>query len=214
MVMEKESLSTYNHAAEVIKDAILQGQYEALKSENRIQLSVYFGIGKYVSSHSRKEKWGAGALAAISGRLRKILPGLRGFSAENLKKMRQFYEEWSELEAKTETALLERNANSVFANTELRQEVIDIHHAMVMPNTADFPAMDFLAVPFTRHLRILDKVKSRQERCCYIRRCAQEHLSVDSLIRLIQEGAGLRQKEIPNNFSLTTDDKKNARKVA
>ena len=49
--MEQSQLSpsTYNHAAEVIKTAILQGQYEALKGENRIQLAVYFGIGKYVS---------------------------------------------------------------------------------------------------------------------------------------------------------------------
>ena len=51
MTMEQSQLSpsTYNHAAEVIKTAILQGQYEALKGEIRIQLAVYFGIGKYVS---------------------------------------------------------------------------------------------------------------------------------------------------------------------
>lgn len=43
-----------------IKVAILQGQYEACKGVNRIQLAVYFGIGKYVSQHSRK---GRGVLA-------------------------------------------------------------------------------------------------------------------------------------------------------
>ena len=31
-----------------IKEAILQGQYEAAKGVNRIQLAVYFGIGKYM----------------------------------------------------------------------------------------------------------------------------------------------------------------------
>ena len=31
----------YTEAAETIKTAILQGQYEALKGENRIQLAVY-----------------------------------------------------------------------------------------------------------------------------------------------------------------------------
>lgn len=41
--MEKKLIisTQYNHAAEVIKTAILQGQYEALKGENRIQLAVY-----------------------------------------------------------------------------------------------------------------------------------------------------------------------------
>ena len=47
----------YTEAAETIKTAILQGQYEALKGENRIQLAVYYSIGKYVSQNSRKGKW-------------------------------------------------------------------------------------------------------------------------------------------------------------
>ena len=94
--------SDYNQAAEIIKTAILQGQYEALKDENRVQLAVYFGVGKYVSINSRKGgAWGTGALEAISERLRKILPGLRGFSANSLKNMRKFYEQWSMLDKST-----------------------------------------------------------------------------------------------------------------
>ena len=94
--------SDYNQAAEIIKTAILQGQYEALKDENRVQLAVYFGVGKYVSFNSRKGgAWGTGALEAISERLRKILPGLRGFSANSLKNMRKFYEQWSMLDKST-----------------------------------------------------------------------------------------------------------------
>ena len=94
--------SDYNQAAEIIKTAILQGQYEALKDENCVQLAVYFGVGKYVSFNSRKGgAWGTGALKAISERLRKILPGLRGFSANSLKNMRKFYEQWSMLDKST-----------------------------------------------------------------------------------------------------------------
>ena len=37
--------ATYNKAVETIKTAILQGQYEAAKGVNRIQLAVYFAIG-------------------------------------------------------------------------------------------------------------------------------------------------------------------------
>lgn len=95
---QKNTTAVYNNAAEIIKTAILQGQYEALKGENRVQLAVYFGIGKYVSLNSRQGTWGTGALAAISERLRKIMPGLRGFSAESLKKMRLFYENWTILD--------------------------------------------------------------------------------------------------------------------
>lgn len=64
-------LEKYNKAVEAIKTAILQGQYEASKGINRIQLAVYFAIGKYISLHTRKGAWGTGALETISRQLRK-----------------------------------------------------------------------------------------------------------------------------------------------
>ena len=38
--------------------------------------------------------WGKGAIETISRQLQRELPGLRGFSAANVKFMRQFYETW------------------------------------------------------------------------------------------------------------------------
>ncbi len=56
-------------------------------------LKLYFAIGGYVSANSRAGTWGTGAIDAISERLSKELPGLRGFSATNMKNMRLFFEE-------------------------------------------------------------------------------------------------------------------------
>lgn len=208
MEENKLTLIQYNHAAEVIKTAILQGQYEALKDENRIQLAVYFCIGKYVCENSRLGKWGTGALTTISNRLRKILPGLRGFSAENLKKMRLFYEAWTMLD---NTSSIPGENNSVIAITEMQE--IDIYHTMVIPNTLDFPAAEFLAVPFTHHSRILSKTKTIEERYYYIRRCAQEHMSVNAIVRLMDDNAYEKQTSLPNNFSKNILDAKEARKA-
>ena len=58
------------------------------------QLSLYFGVGLYVSANSRRGTWGTGAIDAISEQLRRELPGLRGFSAQNIRNMRQFAEFW------------------------------------------------------------------------------------------------------------------------
>ena len=114
--MEQNSnITLYETAAETIKTAILQGQYEALKSENRVQLAVYFGIGKFISSNSRNGGWGTDALSAISELLRKILPGLRGFSATQMKEMRLFYEGWNELDR-----------NSSVTTDELRKVVSSV----------------------------------------------------------------------------------------
>ncbi len=69
-----------------------------LKTINQEQLALYYGIVHYVSVNTRKKSWGKGALAAISEQLRNGLPGLKGFSATNLKYMRIFYEEWKTLD--------------------------------------------------------------------------------------------------------------------
>ncbi len=87
-------VQNYDNAVEVIKTAILQSQYDAARSVNEKQLMLYYGIGKYISMNSRKGFWGKGAIDAISTRLDKELPGLKGFSARNLRNMRTFYEEW------------------------------------------------------------------------------------------------------------------------
>ena len=80
------------NAVQVIKDAILQSQQRALKAINQEQLALYYGIGRYISVNTRKKNWGSGFIASISEQLRKELPGLRGFSAPSMRKMRTFYE--------------------------------------------------------------------------------------------------------------------------
>jgi len=91
-------IKQYQSAVDVIKTAILQSQARAAKAVNQEQLALYFGIGRYVSANTRKKNWGKGAIETISSQLRAELPGLRGFSAPSLRKMRIFYEEWRMLE--------------------------------------------------------------------------------------------------------------------
>ena len=86
----------YADAVKTIKEAILRSQYRAASTANKEQLSLYYGIGCYVSKNSREGFWGKGAIDTISQQLQKELPGLRGFSAANIKFMRQFYETWCE----------------------------------------------------------------------------------------------------------------------
>lgn len=108
--MEKIALQyQYDNAAEVIKTAILQSQYEASKDINRIQLGLYLGIGKFLSEKTRKAQWGTNALQTISDKLKSDLPGLRGFSATNLKNMRIFYDNWKSIDYNSSVATDEFN---------------------------------------------------------------------------------------------------------
>ena len=92
----EESIIKYRNAVSTIKQAILQSQYRAAKLVTGEQLSLYFGIGGYVSANSREGTWGTGAIERISEQLRRELPGLREFSATSIKKIRIFYEFWSQ----------------------------------------------------------------------------------------------------------------------
>jgi len=107
-----QEITMYHQAADVIKEAILKSQYEAVKDVNAHQLSLYFGIGRFISENTRAGRWGTGAVEAISRQLQRDLPGLRGFSATNLKMMRTFYEEWS------------KTLNSSDASDELQQQTL------------------------------------------------------------------------------------------
>ncbi|MDR0830690.1 MAG: PDDEXK nuclease domain-containing protein [Prevotellaceae bacterium] len=97
-------IQKHNDAAGQIREAILRSQYRAVSAVNREQLSLYYGIGRYVSQNSRRGFWGTGAIEKISEQLQKELPGLKGFSATNMKNMRVFYEEWEFLEKYSPTA--------------------------------------------------------------------------------------------------------------
>ena len=79
---------------QAIKSAILKSRYVAARLANAEMLKLYYAIGAYVSRNSREGRWGTGAIDEISRLLQKELPGLRGFSAQNMRNMRQFYEEW------------------------------------------------------------------------------------------------------------------------
>ncbi len=204
----------YEIAAETIKNAILQGQYDAAKGVNRIQLATYFSVGKYVSANTRQGVWGTGALEAISSRLRQLLPGLRGYSSESLKLMRKFYEGWKSLDA-GKTADNDTKRNSVIAITELENSStaqLPIRELQFI-NSADFPIDDFFNVPFTHHTQILAKVKSLDERLYYIHRCAEEHMSVETLKKVIASDDYHHQSNIPNNFTATIGKGDLARKA-
>lgn len=89
----------------IIKQAILKSRYKAVVNVNIIQLSLYFGICKYVSENTRQSVLGTGAIEAISKQLSVGLPGLRGVSSSGIKRMRSFHEAWQTIFANRPASL-------------------------------------------------------------------------------------------------------------
>lgn len=68
-------LQTYAEAVRVIKEAILRSQYRAASSANKEQLSLYYGIGCYVSKNSREGFWAKVQLSPLASNCKRSCPG-------------------------------------------------------------------------------------------------------------------------------------------
>lgn len=187
-------LLRYGDAVQAIKQAILKSQYEAVKGVNAQQLALYYSIGGYISANTRTGTWGKGAIDAISSQLQEELPGLRGFSATNLRNMRIFFEAWSPEDAQGDS--------SVATDESVRVALGNFHQAQLMklqPKDAEA----FKNIGFTHHMAILNQAKDREERFFYIRTCAENHYSVSELKRAMARDDFHHQGKMPNNFMQT-----------
>ena len=189
------------NAVQVIKDAILQSQQRALSSVNQEQLALYYGIGRYISANTRTKNWGKGFIEGISEQLRKELPGLRGFSAPSLRKMRTFYEEWRLLsdDSFVETNKLPNDDSNSFVETNK-------FPSFQFTMTSDFPIAAFMNIGFSHHYTILSKVKEVEQRKFYIQFAADTKVKVEDLEKLIEDGLYNHQGDLPNNFKRTIPD--------
>jgi hypothetical protein len=86
---------SYSEFIQSIKKQIVQSRYTAVRLANREQLMLYFKTRVMISEKIKAQKWGAKVLYQIATDLQKELPGLKGFSGSNLKKIRIFAEAYS-----------------------------------------------------------------------------------------------------------------------
>jgi predicted nuclease of restriction endonuclease-like (RecB) superfamily len=64
----------------------------AIAAVNQELIDLYWNIGEYISRKIAAEGWGQGTVEALAEHIRRRHPNARGYSAQNLWRMRQFYE--------------------------------------------------------------------------------------------------------------------------
>lgn len=213
--MNTTSMTTdenYIDEVKAIKQAIIESQSRAIRMVSGEQLSLYFGVGLYVSEHSREGYWGSGAIEKISARLQKEMPGLRGFSAESIKKMRTFSEFWS----KYLTVAAGLDANRSAATTDLQNESCPISCDMLSLQkwsaaTTEINRDDFLGISFSHHMEILHKTRDINEVLYYIRQTRLRGWSSRKLREMIAYDVfGKEGASMPSNFAVTMPETRNA----
>lgn len=198
----RQDTADYNAAVQTIKEAILRSQYQAAKLVNREMLSLYYGIGRYISANSREGFWGTGAIKTISERLRKELPGLKGFSQTNLKYMRIFYEEWSPIiEAKN-------HKSSAVADEINTDSLLPVKSSAVVDDLEKF-----LNLSFSHHIIILAEEKNIEKRWKYISLAIENKWDKRFLKTQIKENVADKYGAMPSNFGVTIKDSRDAIKA-
>ena len=155
------NIQPYREAVSSIKQAILHSQYRAAKLVTGEMLSLYFGIGCYISTYSRKEAWGTGAINRISEHLRKELPGLRGFSGQNIRNMRTFAEFWLPF------LICSPMASKLTTHTFI--SIDNLTPQNWSPAASKIDREEFLGISFSHHMEILHKTRNVDEVIFYIR---------------------------------------------
>ena len=194
----REELQSYNNAVGLIKQAILQSQYRSVKLITGEQLSLYFGIGRYVSVNSRNGTWGNSVINRISEQLKRELPGLRGFSGQNIRNMRSFAEYWEKYLKCSPTA-------SILKPTYL-QMVIDIDAFSLQKwstISTEINRDDFLSISFSHHMEILHKTKDLNEILFYIHQTVLHKWDKYDLRDRLKENIYKINNTATNNFIQT-----------
>ncbi|MBR2196566.1 MAG: DUF1016 family protein [Salinivirgaceae bacterium] len=195
-------------AVQTIKQAILQSQSRAVKMISGTQLSLYFGVGLYVSANSRKGTWGTGAIDDISQQLHLELPGLRGFSGQNIRNMRLFAEYWSQY---LNCSPMASNLN---ATTEMSVVVCDTFSlAKWSPTASEINRDEFLGISFSHHMEILHKTKNIDEVLFCIHEAVVHQWDKYTLRNILKAGIPQPEHSAPNNFAQTIPNTKSAMKA-
>lgn len=81
----------YRHLLMEVKQRIRSAQYEALKAVNREMINLYWDIGQMIFIKQQNYNWGKSVVEQLSKDLQTEFPGISGFSARNIWRMRDFY---------------------------------------------------------------------------------------------------------------------------
>lgn len=91
MSIEKE---TYTSFLSEVKKKIYASQYRALRAVNKELIGLYWEVGRVLTEKQEQLGWGKSVVESLSKDLQAEMPGVSGFSASNLWRMKSFYEQY------------------------------------------------------------------------------------------------------------------------
>ena len=84
-----------------VSELIASAKLRAVQAVNSTLVDLYWHVGAIISQKVEAAEWGDGVVKQLATYLAQTQPGLRGFTARNLFRMRQFYETYRNYELVT-----------------------------------------------------------------------------------------------------------------
>ncbi|MDR2615072.1 MAG: PDDEXK nuclease domain-containing protein [Oscillospiraceae bacterium] len=176
----ENGLELYGAFIKEIKDLVYRRQYEALKKVNTELIQLYWEIGEEIDRKQREQGWGKSVVEILSKELQNEFPGIQGFSARNLWRMRNFYVEYAR-------------------NTNLPPMVSEFQRSNLPPLIAE--------IGWTHNIVIMQKCKDPLEREFYIKMTKRYGWTKDVLINSIENRAFEKYITNQTNFDETIPEK-------
>ena len=185
-----------------LKHRYRSAQVKAAVKVNAEKLLFNWQLGRDLVQKRAEERWGTGVVEQVSLDLRREFPNADGFSARNLRYMKQWY-----LFYNNETTKLQRLV-AKFMPTEkndtqlikLQRTVAELSLTTFSSENKDFP-LPFALVPWGQHIEIITRCKNLEEAVFYIQQVVTKGLSRPSLINCIKSNLYEHQGKIVNNFT-------------
>jgi len=178
----------YAATLEDIKRRIGTAQIKAALSVNRELIQLYWDIGGIIVQRQRVEGWGKSVVERLAADLQKEFPGVGGFSAQNIWKMRGFYLAWTDQARNLSQAVSETGVDS-----NLSQLVREIDGRNMPQSVAE--------IPWGHNTELIFKLKDPLQRLWYARQAIANGWSRSMLLHWIESDLYARQGKAVTNFT-------------
>ncbi|MDQ1354368.1 MAG: hypothetical protein QG657_4677 [Acidobacteriota bacterium] len=193
-----EKFKNYGSFLKEVKTRIQMAQIKANFAVNRELILLYWNIGKMVCSVQDSVGWGQKVIPMLSQDIKNDLPEIKGFSVTNIKRMTQFYREYSHLDlispqavGQSQTSRLEADNKSPQAVGQNQETVMTRFQHLVT------------GLPWGHNILLMEKIKDNQKREWYMKQCLEKGWSRNILDIHIQNQSYEREGKATTNFDRT-----------
>lgn len=166
----------YAELLETLKYRIRTAQTRAVLAANRELVQLYWEIGQHIVTRQQVEGWGTSVIQRLAADLQSEFPGIAGFSARNIWRMRAFY-----LAFRTEEIL-----------SQVATEIED-----------DTPPAEIADLPWFHNVLLIESVKDYKQRLWYAQMAREYGWSRSILALQIKADLFNRQGKALTNFQAT-----------